>query len=62
MEGMIELDKLSLVVIVDNESDGLSQPCRAADPSVKATERAGERLTLLTAMSSLFKRITYDRD
>jgi hypothetical protein len=60
MEGMVELDKLSLVVVVDNESDGLSQPCRAADPSAKATERAGERLTLLMTMSTLFERITYD--
>jgi hypothetical protein len=42
MEGLVQLDKLSMVVIVDNESDGLSQPCGAADPSAKATERAGE--------------------
>uniref|UniRef100_A0A383WLF3 Metallo-beta-lactamase domain-containing protein n=1 Tax=Tetradesmus obliquus TaxID=3088 RepID=A0A383WLF3_TETOB len=40
MEGLVKLDKLHLLVIVDNESDGLSQPCGAADPSAKATERA----------------------
>ncbi|WIA36843.1 hypothetical protein OEZ86_008095 [Tetradesmus obliquus] len=40
MEGLVELDKLHLLVIVDNESDGLSQPCGAADPSAKASERA----------------------
>lgn len=43
MEGLVALDRLSLLVVVDNESDGISQPCSAADPSAKATERAGER-------------------
>jgi hypothetical protein len=47
MEDLVHLDKLSLVVLVDNESDGLSQPCRAADPSAKAYEPAGECLPLL---------------
>lgn len=43
MDGLVELDKLSMVVVVDNESDGLSQPCKAADPSQKAADRAGDQ-------------------
>eukprot|EP00878_Enallax_costatus_P012154 GHUV01012691.1.p1 GENE.GHUV01012691.1~~GHUV01012691.1.p1 ORF type:complete len:375 (+),score=87.03 GHUV01012691.1:204-1328(+) len=38
----VELDRLEVLVMVDNESDGLSLPCYAADPSASGRERAAK--------------------
>lgn len=31
--GLVEVDRLTVLVVVDNETDGISSPCMACDPS-----------------------------
>lgn len=40
-----KLDRLQVTVIVDNESDGLSPPCRCCDPSAAAAADRAAKYT-----------------
>lgn len=40
MNSLVQLDRLQVTVIVDNETDGLSPPCGCCDPSAAAADRA----------------------
>lgn len=40
MDELVQLDRLQVTVIVDNETDGLSPPCACCDPAAAAEDRA----------------------
>lgn len=50
---LVQLERLQVTVIVDNESDGLSPPCRCCDPSAAPADRAAKYTSEVRAADSL---------
>jgi 7,8-dihydropterin-6-yl-methyl-4-(beta-D-ribofuranosyl)aminobenzene 5'-phosphate synthase len=55
MDRLVQLDKLQVTVIVDNETDGLSPPCGCCDPSAAAADRAARYTSEVSHLASSVK-------
>lgn len=55
MDRLVKLDKLSITVVVDNQTDGLSTPCGCCDPSAAAADRAAKYTSEVSRLVSEVK-------
>lgn len=61
MNKLVQLDRLQVTVIVDNETDGLSPPCGCCDPSAAAADRAAKYTSEISHLVGEVKGGSKDR-
>lgn len=56
MDRLVQLDRLAVTVIIDNETDGLSPPCGCCDPAAAADCTAATYTSVISHVVSEVKR------